>query len=125
MPEMTTGELNTARELLEHIQQLIGNASHGDPTFSLRLYSYIARKLKQNERGTPAKRNKLKKQKLEDQKQQCVYEKCPVPGKKLSLAEEPVLHRIGLDPLKRYTRENTILIHRDCHTRLHAETGWH
>jgi hypothetical protein len=107
---------------LDQVRHFITKAGKGDPLFTLRLRRHVVRKLSEDEWGTVAHRNKIKAQKLDEQRGKCVYKKCPIPGKKLSA--EPVLHRLRKDPLKRYTMENTELLHFECHRQLHAKEGW-
>jgi hypothetical protein len=74
-----------------------------------------------DERGNPHQRTKLKLQKLVEQKGKCAYPRCPTPDRLMTKEDEPELDRI--EAIKRYTKENTVLVHHDCHRISQREKG--
>jgi len=110
---MSTDQLAAAREILVEIRRRIVDAAGGDQRFAFALRRYVFKNLSYDERDTPARRTKLKLQKLVDQNGICAYAKCPTPHVKMTKEEEPELDR--LDAIKGYTPENTVLMHHGCH----------
>jgi hypothetical protein len=115
---MTNGRMNadqlaTARQILVELRQRITGAAGTDQQFAFALRRYVFKNLSYDERDTPARRTKLKLQKLSDQCGVCAYANCPAPHLKMTKEQEPELDR--LDAIKGYTPENTVLMHHGCH----------
>jgi hypothetical protein len=121
-PRMSDDELTTARQILNEVRNGISETTKGDQKFGFALRRYVYKKLSYDERGSPAHRAKLKKLKLIEQKGQCAYHRCPVPGKKLSKDDEPELDR--RDAIKGYTSENTEIVHHGCHRQSQVDKGF-
>jgi hypothetical protein len=119
---LTESELEVARGILDQVRETIAAASKGDPVLTFALRRYVYKYLTYDERGTPAARTKLKMQKLLEQDGKCGYEKCPVPDRKITKADEPELNRI--DPVQGYTSENSVLVHHACHRMSQSEKGF-
>jgi len=120
MPEnrrLTAQERETAKEILEQIREHIKKASQEDNEHAFALRRYIYKNLMYDERGTPMQRRKLKTEKLLQQ-----GAKCAECGKQFLESEEPELDRI--DAVKGYTKDNTRLIHHECHRRKQLEKGF-
>lgn len=110
---MSIDQLATAREILVEIRRRIADAAGADQRFAFALRRYVFKNLSYDERDTPARRTKLKLQKLIDQGGICAYSACPTPRLKMTKEQEPELDRV--DAIKGYTPENTVLMHHACH----------
>jgi hypothetical protein len=113
---LTPIESDQANALLRRTREQLAELSGGDEQllFALRRRIYV--RLSYDERGTPAQRTKLKNQKWKEQRG-----RCPECDKDLPESEGE-LDR--LDAVVGYTRDNTRLIHHECHRKLQADRGY-
>jgi hypothetical protein len=119
---LSNDQLSTARQILAEVRQRMTEAAGGDQRFAFALRRYVYKKLSYDERDNPARRTKLKLQKLVDQDGKCGYPRCPTPDVRMTKEDEPELDR--LDAIKGYTRENTMLMHHGCHRLSQKERGF-
>lgn len=113
---LTTDQSAKANDLLQLVRRRLDELSGGDPKVLHHMRRRIMKRLEFDERDTPAARRKLKDQKWKEQRGKCAM----CPG---DLPEtESELDRI--DPYAGYTRENTRLVHHDCHRKQQAERGF-
>jgi hypothetical protein len=107
---LTIDERNTVTSLLQSVLKKIERLSAGDPELLFALRRRLIVKLTHAERGTPAQRNRLKKQKHADQKGVCPLcngRNGPLPLKYAELDRK--VASLG------YTTANTRLVHHECH----------
>jgi hypothetical protein len=119
---MSKSHLETARQILAEVRQRLTTVAQDDEGFVFLLRRYISKNLSYDERGNPQQRTKLKLQKLVEQKGKCAYPNCPTPDRIMTKEDEPELDRI--EAIKRYTKENTVLVHHDCHRMSQKEKGF-
>ncbi len=110
---MKTEELEIARKMLADVQRQISEAANQDQRLAFSLNRYVFKNLSYVERGTPVQRTKLKLAKLIEQDGKYAYSVCPTPEMPMRKEDEPELDRI--DAFHGYTRENTVLVHHQCH----------
>ena len=107
---LTANERDSATSLLQNVLKKIERLSAGDPELLFALRRRLIVKLTHAERGTPAQRNRLKKQKYLAQNGVCPLchgRKGPLPLKYAELDRK--VASLG------YTMENTRLVHHECH----------
>src|SRR5579863_1127286 len=105
-----------ANELLDFVRQRLAELSGGDAKVLHHMRRRIMKRLEFDERSSPAARRKLKDRKWKEQRGICALRSGDLPE------TESELDRI--DPYGGYTRENTQLVHHDCHRRKQAERGF-
>lgn len=106
-----------AKKILEATRQMIRKAAKGDLETEFRIRRYVRVRLEHDERGKPLERKILKLKKFAEQRGLCAD--C---GKRLTLEEEPHLHRIVAS--EGYTLRNTKLIHHECHRQQQRVKGY-
>ena len=107
---LSADELIHVNDLLKKTLKEVISLSHGDPELLFALRRRLIVKLTHAERGTPAQRNRLKRQKMIEQKGVCPLchgEKGPLPLKYAELDRK--VASAG------YTPKNTRLVHHECH----------
>jgi hypothetical protein len=114
--QLSEDEIQAANSILDDVRVRLAELSKGDPEllFALRRRVYI--RLQYDERGTPQHRNKLKNQKWKEQRGKCAicHDDLPEIGAELD----------RFDAAAGYTKENTQLIHHECHRKQQAERGY-
>jgi hypothetical protein len=105
---LTEEERAAAQKLLDHVRAEITTLAQGDPGVAFRIRRFIHARLQLDGRPPRA----LQKRKFEEQEGRC------------SECKQPFIEMSGLH-LHRTTRaaysaENTVLVHRECHTRIHS-----
>jgi hypothetical protein len=113
---LTDDQSNKANDLLDLVRRRLDELSGGDPKVLHHMRRRIMKRLEFDERSTPMARRKLKDQKWKEQRGVCVLCSEGLPE------TESELDRI--DPYGGYTRENTRLIHHECHRKQQAERGF-
>lgn len=119
---MSKSQLETARQILTDVRQRISEAAQDDERFTFLLRRYVSKNLSYDERGDPQERTKIKLEKLSEQKGKCAYSNCPTPERIMTKEDEPELDR--LEAIKGYTKENTVLVHHDCHRMSQKQKGF-
>jgi hypothetical protein len=110
---MSKRQLEAARQILSEVRHRLASAAQDEERFVFLLRRYIWKNLSYDERGNPQQRTKLKLQKLVEQDGKCAYPNCPTPDRLMTKEDEPELDRI--EAMNGYTKENTVLMHHDCH----------
>jgi hypothetical protein len=107
---LTDSERGVASVLLKSLLKKIEVLSGGDPELRFAIRRRLIVKLTHDERGTPAQRNRLKRQKQKEQNGVCPLckgKRGPLPFKYAELDRK--VASLG------YTAANTRLVHHDCH----------
>jgi hypothetical protein len=107
---LTEDERAAATSLLTSLLKKIDKLSGGDPKLRFAIRRRLIVKLTHDERGTPAQRNRLKRQKHQDQNGVCPLcegARGPLPLKYAELDRK--IASLG------YTAANTRLVHHECH----------
>ena len=109
-PTLNLGQLKIVRKLVDKVRKQLLALADGDEKLLFAYRRKVFKTLLYDERGTPAARNKLKKQKRQEQKDRCAL--CPkeLPDKFVVLDRFDAVHG--------YTIENTQLICQPCDRKL-------
>lgn len=108
---LTNAQRAAARHILQLVAAEIERVAPGDPDLSFRLRRYIHARLQLKNR--PSER--LRRDLFDRQNATCSF--CRKPITKLKGTD---MHRLGPG---RYTEDNTVLLHRDCHEEQHRREG--
>jgi hypothetical protein len=103
---LTPEQLSAAHSILKLVRDQLDKAASGDPLVLFAMRRKVQKELMHDERGKPAHRIAIKKQKRAEQNN-----RCPLCGDELP-AKNAVLDRF--DAVLGYTVENTRLIHQHC-----------
>ncbi len=112
---LTNAQRDAAIRILRYIRGEIERIATGDEDLAFRLHRYIHARVQMDNSGTSQERQKRQKRLFDKQGGKCAL--CGQPFEKLSGAE---MHRTTPG---RYTDENTVLVHRDCHQEQHLREG--
>jgi hypothetical protein len=107
---LTAEERAATNAVLEAVLKKINRLSDGDPELLFALRRRLIVKLTHEERGTPAQRNRLKREKHKEQNGVCPLcngERGPLPLKYAELDRKVAFYG--------YTAANTRLVHHECH----------
>jgi len=115
-PRLKPEQLALANDLLKLIRQRLDELSDGDRELRFALNRKVAKELVYDERGKPADRHKLKRQKRKEQAGKCAkcLEDLPARG--------AVLDRFAAIDL--YTPQNTQLLCERCDKQIQGERGY-
>lgn len=108
---LTNAQRDAAREILRYVAAEVERIANGDLDLSFRLRRYIHARIQLKNRPP----EKLRRRLFDKQGGVCPF--CREPVTKLKGTD---MHRVGSG---RYTEENTILLHRDCHEDHHRREG--
>jgi UTP:GlnB (protein PII) uridylyltransferase len=113
---LTSDELERANDLLADVRSKLDALAGGDKDLLFAYRRKIAKELGYDERGKPVERRILKAQKRVEQGGLCAICRKPLPEKYAELDR--------LNAADGYTRENTRLIHHECHIVQQASKGY-
>jgi hypothetical protein len=113
---LTSNELARANELLAKVRKKLTELAGGDPLLLFAYRRKVRKELTYDERGKPAERQKLKHVKWGLQNGRCAH--C---GKEMPLKYSELDRKNAFDG---YTKENTELIHAECHHERQAAKGY-
>lgn len=105
--QLTTIELDCARQLVEEIRKQLKSLSQQDLQLLFAYRRKVYKELIYDERGKPMERRRLKAIKRKEQNGICPECLKPLPDKYVDLDRTEAY--LG------YTRENTKLVHHECH----------
>jgi len=114
--KLTESQNEVVNKLLNDVRSELERIAAGDREllFSYRRRIYL--RLTHDERGTPAHRKRLKALKMAEQRG-----KCAICGRSLPPSEAELDRHKAIDG---YTRENTQLVHHDCHRQQQRDRGF-
>jgi hypothetical protein len=104
---LTDVERIEAHKIVQTIQLLIEDLTHGDKAAAFAMRRYVYTRLMHNERGTPMFRRNLKRKKMISQNGLCA--EC---NEVLPIRDSELDRFVAIDG---YTEQNTRLIHHACH----------
>lgn len=116
-PTLDKKQLVKANDVLALVRRKLKSMSRGDKGLLFAYTRKISKGLMHDERSTPAKRNKLKRLKWEQQKH-----KCAICRKSIKRAYSELDRFYAPDG---YTESNTRLVHHACHVKQQRGKNYH